>query len=108
MPELPPAPPPCPRCRSAHVVRNGSGRAGEPSFRCRGCGRRFVESPRGGPISDQTKALVERLLGERMALRAICRAVGVSRTWLQSFVNDLYRERTPRDPGPLKKKPATW
>lgn len=88
------------------MVRNGLSRTGEPSFRCRDCGRRFVESPRSGPVPDQTRALVERLLGERMALRAICRAVGVSRSWLQGFVNDLYRERTPHGPGPLQKSRA--
>ena len=99
--------PPCPRCRAGHVVRNGSNRAGTPGFLCRGCGRRFVENPRKGPVSEQRKALVLRLLGERMAIRAITRVTGLSRSWLQRFVNDLYRERTPHEPGPLPKKRAT-
>ncbi len=100
--------PPCPQCRAGHVVRNGSSRAGVPSFLCRGCGRRFVESPRKGPVGEQKKSLVLRLLGERMAIRAIARVTGLSRSWLQRFVNELYRERTPREPGPLPKKGATW
>jgi insertion element IS1 protein InsB len=96
--------PPCPRCHEGHVVRNGTTRAGVPTFLCRGCGRRFVEAPKKGPVGEGTKALVLRLLGERLALRAICRVTGLSRSWLQRFVNDLYREQTPHEPGPLPKK----
>jgi transposase-like protein len=99
--------PPCPRCRAGHVVRNGTTRAARPSFLCRGCGRRFVEAPRKGPVSQEKKDLVLRLLGERMAIRAIARVTGLSRSWLQRFVNALYREQTPHDPGPLQKKVAT-
>jgi len=99
--------PPCPRCRAAHVVRNGRTRSGSPNFLCRGCGRRFVARPKKGPVPDATRDLVRRLLRERMSLRGIARAVGVSRSWLQAFVNDLYRERTPFEPGPLKKSRAT-
>lgn len=98
--------PPCPRCGATHVVRNGPNHSGTPSFRCRVCGRRFVERPQKGPVSDATQALVRRLLGERMALRAIARVTGVSRSWLQRFVNTLYRDETPWEPGPLKKRPA--
>jgi transposase-like protein len=98
--------PPCPRCGAAQVVRNGPNPAGTPTFRCRACGRRFVERPRKGPVPDDTKALVRRLLGERMGLRAIARVAGVSRSWLQALVNAVYRDETPHDPGPLKKSRA--
>ena len=100
--------PACPRCRATHVVRNGRTQAGSPNFLCRGCGRRFVACPKKGPVPGATRQLVRRLLRERMSLRGIARSVGVSRSWLQAFVNDLYREQTPWDPGPLKKKRATW
>ena len=96
--------PACPRCHASHVVRNGKTHSGSPNFLCRGCHRRFVADPKKGPISEDRKELIRRLLRERLALRAIARAVGVSRTWLQNFVNQLYREETPWDPGPLKKK----
>ena len=100
-------PPPCPRCSATHVVRNGSTRAGKPSFRCRGCGRRFVQAPAKGPVTDGQKALVERLLAERMSLRGIARATGHARSWVQGFANHLSRERTPHTPGRLKKSGAT-
>ena len=99
--------PPCPRCRATRVVRNGHNRSGSPNFLCRGCGRQFVARPRKGPVPDATRELVRRLLRERVALRAIARAVGVSRSWLQRFANRLYREDTPHAPGPLKKSRAT-
>ena len=106
----PPRPPipPCPRCGATHVVRNGLTHSGTPAFRCRACDRRFVEAPRKGPVPRDTKDLIRRLLAERMSLRAIARVTGVSRSWLQGFVNALLREDTPHHPGPLQKSPAGW
>lgn len=95
--------PPCPRCGGTHVVRNGHGRTGAPNYLCRVCSRQFVERPKKGPVPEATKELVRRLLLERVALRAIARATGVSRAWLQRFVNELDREKTPFEPGPVKK-----
>jgi transposase-like protein len=97
--------PPCPRCAATPVVRNGANSAGTLTFRCRSCGRRFVADPRQGPVPEDKRALIRRLLAERLSLRAIVRAVGVSRSWLQRFVNALYAE-TPWEPGPLKKSRA--
>ena len=88
------------------MVRNGRLRSGTPNFLCRGCDRRFVERPRKGPVSDDRKDLVRRLLPERVSLRGIARVTGLSRSWLQNFVNAILREETPWDPGPLKKRPG--
>jgi transposase-like protein len=88
------------------VVRNGRNASGTPTFRCRACGRRFVERPRAGPVPDETKDLIRRLLGERMSLRGIARVAGVSRSWLQTFVNAVLRDDTPHHPGPLQKSRA--
>jgi insertion element IS1 protein InsB len=95
--------PSCPRCGGTHVVRNGHGRTGAPNYLCRVCCRQFVERPKKGPIPEATKELIRRLLLERVALRAIARATGVSRAWLQRFVNEFDREQTPFEPGPVKK-----
>lgn len=99
--------PPCPRCAGTHVVRNGTNGSGTQTYRCRGCQRRFVAAPRKGPVTDAEKALVRRLLAERMGVRAIHRATHRSRTWVQGFVNAVYREETPHDPGPPPKKSPT-
>jgi insertion element IS1 protein InsB len=98
--------PACPRCHATHVVRNGKTRAGSTNLLCRGCGRRFVPCPKRAAITEERRELVRRLLLERLSLRAIARATGVSRSWLQGFVNGLYREQTPWEPGPLKKSRA--
>ena len=66
-----------------------------------------MAAPRKRPVSDADRGLVERLLAERVGLRAIARATGRSRSWVQRFANALYRERTPHDPGPPEKKRAT-
>ena len=62
-------------------------------------------------MPDDTRELVLRLLGERMALRAIARATGVARSWLQRFVNALYRDESrwqvEAAPAPAAKKSAT-
>ena len=65
-----------------------------------------MADPAKGPISEERKALVRRLPGERVSLRGIARVTGLSRSWLQRFVNELYRESTPWEPGPLKKSRA--
>ena len=88
------------------MVRNGKLRSGAQQFLCRGCSRRFVAEPRKAPISEGRKALVRRLLLERLGIRAIARATGLSRSWVQGFANALYREETPWEPGPLKKSRA--
>ena len=97
--------PACPRCAGASVTRAGTTHNGVPSFRCKDCGRRFVAHPKEGPVTDGGKALVRRRLAERMGVRAIARATGRSRSWVQTFVNALYREETPWDPGPLAPLP---
>lgn len=96
--------PPCPRCSGTHVVRNGANASGSPVFRCRGCGRRFVAAPKKGPVGESDRGLVRRLLAERVGVRAIARITGRSRSWVQGFVNAVYREETPHDPGPPPKK----
>lgn len=59
-------------------------------------------------MSEDTQALIRRLLGERLSLRAIARTAQVSRSWLQRFVNALYRDdsrwRVDPPPDPPAKK----
>jgi hypothetical protein len=41
-------------------------------------------------ISDETKALIDKLLLERVSLAGIVRVTGVSARWLQAYVNRKY------------------
>ena len=49
-----------------------------------------MADPQWRAVLDETKDVIERLLKERLSLRAICRVTGVWLTWLQKYVNDLY------------------
>ncbi len=84
----------CPRCGLSHSKKNGRTHYGKQNHQCKGCGRQFVSDARR--IDAATKALIKRLLRERLSLRGICRAVGVSLTWLLQFVAALY-EQLPDD-----------
>ena len=80
----------CPRCSSENYVKNGSISSGKQKYKCKQCGRQFVDDPQNAPISDEKKALVDRLLLEKISLAGIVRAVQVSERWLQYYVNKKY------------------
>lgn len=80
----------CPTCNSAQSVKNGRIHTGKQRFLCRECGRQFVEQPSKKVIDPATRDLIDRLLLERISLAGIARAVQVSETWLQQYVNEKY------------------
>jgi hypothetical protein len=49
-----------------------------------------VLSPAKSTISDENKSLIDRLLLERVSLAVITRIVGISKSWLQRYVNEKY------------------
>ena len=79
--------PNCPSCGSSLVVRNGHIHNGKAKFACKVCRRQFVENPAWKPISDETKVIIDKWLLERLSLAAIARVCGVSKRWLQFYVN---------------------
>ncbi len=79
--------PTCPTCASTHTVKNGRIHNGKQRFKCRDCGRQFVEHPTKKVIDQETWALVDRLLLEKIPLAGIARAVQISEQWLQNYVN---------------------
>ena len=82
--------PHCPECHSRSIVKNGHIHNGKQRFKCHDCGRQFVENPTNIVISAETRALIDRLLLERISLAGIARAVQVSEKWLQDYVNEKY------------------
>jgi insertion element IS1 protein InsB len=66
----------CPRCQPLKYKKTGH----------IDCGRQFVDCFEPYRIADEQRALIERLLVERISLRGICRAVGVRLTWLLGFI----------------------
>ena len=76
----------CPRCQSSKYTKNGHIHNGKQNHQCQDCGRQFVECFEQSLIADDTRALIEHLLVERISLRGICRAVGVHLKWLIGFL----------------------
>ena len=62
----------------------------KPKFQCQDCQRQFVKDSTKKVIDLETKELIDRLLLEKISLASIARAVQVSSTWLQEYVNDKY------------------
>ena len=71
-------------------MKNGTTRRGKQNYKCRDCGRQFVEDPKWKPIDPDTKAIIDRLLLEKIPLAGIARVMQLSPDWLQQYVNALY------------------
>jgi IS1 family transposase/transposase-like protein len=86
----------CPTCGSDDIMKNGTTRRGKQNYKCRDCGRQFVENPQWRPIPPDNKAMIDRLLLEKIPLAGIARVMQVSEDWLQDYVNRCY-ETVPRE-----------
>jgi IS1 family transposase len=84
----------CPQCGLSHSKRNGHTHYGKQNHQCKNCGRQFVADSQR--ISDADRAMIQRLLLERLSLLGICRVMGISLRWLLSFVAEVY-EALPDD-----------
>jgi insertion element IS1 protein InsB len=80
----------CPTCGSHDISKNGTTRRGKQNYKCRDCGRQFVEDPQWKPKDKNTVGLVNLLLLEKLPLAGIARVTQVSESWLQEYVNDAY------------------
>src|SRR5437588_3375796 len=80
----------CPRCGLSHTKKNGHTHYRKQNYRCLRCGRQFVSDSQR--VGDDARALVQRLLLERLSLRGICRVSGLSLTWLLQFIAALYAQ----------------
>ncbi len=81
----------CPQGGSRQYKRNGHIHTGKQNHRCKTCGRAFVLVAENHIITDEQRALVERLLLERISLRGICRAAGVGLRWLLHFMVERFQ-----------------
>ena len=72
----------CPACGSRRYKKNGHTRHGKQHHQCKACECQFSATADGHLIADEQRKRIEQLLCERISLRGICRAVGVSLTWL--------------------------
>ena len=85
-----------PQCGSRQFKKNGHIHNGKQNHQCKVCERQFVGHVDQRLISDDQRALVQRLLLERISLRGICRVVGVGLKWLLGFLAECYA-KAPED-----------
>jgi hypothetical protein len=76
----------CPRCQSPKYKKNGHIHNGRQNHHGHDCGRQCVQCFEQYLIAEDKCGLIERLLVERIALRGICRAVGVTLKGLLGFL----------------------
>jgi insertion element IS1 protein InsB len=76
----------CPECGSQQFKKNGHIHTGKQNHQCKDCGRQFVVDATQRVIDEEQRALVERVLCEKISLRGICRALRVSIRWLMDFM----------------------
>ena len=86
----------CPTCHSDNIVKNGRNHRGKQSYKCKDCGRRFVENPGNTSIDDSMRVSIDRLLLERLSLAGIARVLQMSESSLQNYVNEVYRRVSQR------------
>ena len=91
----------CPQCGSTWYKRNGHIHTGKQNHRCKACGRAFVLIPENQVVTEEQRALSERLRLESLSLRGVCRAAGVGLQWLLPF----RVEQFPAAPGHLSVAP---
>ena len=85
----------CPNCGSEDIMRNGTTRRGKQNYKCRDCGRQFVENPQWKRREADSTVMIDRLLLEKIPLAGIARVLKLSESWLQGYVNQCY-EKVPR------------
>ena len=72
----------CPRCQSPTYKSNGHMHHGKQNQHGHDCGRQFGDCSEPYLLSEDTRALIECMLVERISWRGSCRAVGVTRKGL--------------------------
>jgi insertion element IS1 protein InsB len=80
----------CPECQANRYKKNGHTHTGKQHHQCKACGRQFVAMAEHRIITHEQRTLIEHLLRERISLRGICRAVGVSLPWLLHFMVECF------------------
>jgi transposase-like protein len=93
----------CPNCQSINLKKNGPIHNGKQGYLCKDCRRQFTPEGTKEVIGEGTRDIIDNLLLERLSLAGISRAVGVSETWLQEYVNDKYAEVEKQVKVPVKK-----
>lgn len=77
----------CPDCQGERIVRFGRTSAGHARYRCKDCGVTFSDAPPRG-LTEERKELILSAYQERMSMRGIARAFGISRNTLSRLLKE--------------------
>ena len=88
--------PNCRHCNSSITIRHGYTTKGKQRYRCRVCGRCFVQDPGTAAYDPARKEEILRAYHERTSLRGLSRVFGVSRNTVTRW---LKKSREPASVG---------
>lgn len=75
----------CPRCGSEQFQKNGH-RGGKQNYRCKNCGRQYVEAYEVKGYSEDTKQICIRMYSTGLELREVERLTGISHSAIYNWV----------------------
>ena len=52
----------CPSCEQPEIIKNGKIHNGKQRYKCKSCGRQFVENPQNRRITEETKKIISNCL----------------------------------------------
>ncbi len=78
----------CLHCNSNQTVKNGH-RKGRQCYKCKQCGRQFLESYRPWQYSDEVKQLCIKMYLNGMGLRAIERVTEIHHTTVMHWIREV-------------------
>ncbi|MBD2083074.1 IS1 family transposase [Leptolyngbya sp. FACHB-17] len=84
----------CPQCGSTHINKNGHCR-GKQNYRCKSCGRQFVESRSARGYSEDAKQICLKMYRDGIGFRAIGRATGISHNTIINWVKQTESDDPP-------------
>ncbi|MEG5065129.1 IS1 family transposase [Microcoleus sp. B3-A4] len=77
----------CPNCDSSEIYKNGH-RTERQCYKCKHCGRQFLESYRDWKYSDDVKQLCLKMYLNGMGLRGIERVTGIHHTTIIHWIRE--------------------
>jgi insertion element IS1 protein InsB len=81
----------CPYCLGTKIIKKGlNSTKKKKRYECGCCKRKFVINGGNWYVSDTEKTYIDKLLGERIALRGIVRVIGISLSWLLAYIEFKY------------------
>ena len=78
----------CPDCDSPNVIRHGRTPQATQRFRCRSCGRAFINPAEQRGYCQAFKEQVLAAYQERASMRGISRVFGISRNTLTKWLKE--------------------